>query len=471
MADAWSDLVRGFDGVDPPLDLLQRVREHEARSQGTRHGLRAPRAARRALAAAGVACVVGALALAAHSRRDEPPAAPPAAVASPEKLATLRTSFASPPYHPVSLASAVAGIRGLPIPLPRPNSALASDRTLDSVSVNRRSAVLIWKSGIVETIEPWHCNCTVASFFSGFPSGFKRYRIGGAPAVAHSSDPTVFSFEPYGLLSLATRKYGVPASVEAVRGGFKVTLWEYGAGTLPGLLEVARTLPANAGFAQIIDDPRAVITGGTREQQRLLRSIMRGIDSNDVPKVEIGSPPASWGSTRGIWLTFRLSGLRNHSQLGIWEMWLAAGAFRELSRSRGLPAVYGFGRSFADSIPGREETSTFPADTSHPTSGIDSVALAATIENNLAKAGLSLVSLRFARPFHLAPIVIARTDDPAARQTGWRPKGYPVADDSQLEGSFFEVVDAAGKVVYYVAHSTRTQTGMSSAGVRRSVFG
>ncbi len=93
------------------------------------------------------------------------------------------------------------------------------------------------------------------------------------------------------------------------------------------------------------------------------------------------------------------------------------------------------------------------------------MALATTIENNVTKAGLSLVSLRFARPFNLAPIVIARTDDPAAGKAGWTPKGYPLTDDSQLEGSFFEVVDRSGKMVYFVAHATRVQSGMSTVGV------
>ena len=40
---------------------------------------------------------------------------------------------------------------------------------------------------------------------------------------------------------------------------------------------------------------------------------MRGIDSNDVPKVEIGSPPAPYDANGRTWLTFRLSGLQNHS--------------------------------------------------------------------------------------------------------------------------------------------------------------
>jgi hypothetical protein len=309
MADAWRDLVRAFDGVDPPLDLLRRAREREAGLQTTgRRGWPVPHVAGWALAAAGVVVVAAALALAAHSRRDQP-AGTPATVVSPAK-----------------------------------------------------------------------------------------------------------------------------------------------------------------DDARIIDDPRMVITGGTRAQRRLLRSIVRGIDSNDVPKVEIGSPPPPYNAKGRSWLTFRLSGLHNRSQLGIWETWLAAGAFRELSRSHGLPNVYGFGQSFADSIPGGHNASLFHLDASQPTSGVDAETLTSTIKRNLANADLSLVSLRFARPFNLAPIVIARTDDPNAGRDGWRPKGYPIADDSQLEGSFFEVVDGSGNRVFFVAHSTRTQMGMSS-GALVSDFG
>ena len=93
MAEAWRDLLRGFDRADPPLDLRQRVQDREARLQTRPRGWRVPRAAGWAMAAVGVAAVVAALALAAHSRRDEPTGGPSAVVASPEKLAVLRKSF------------------------------------------------------------------------------------------------------------------------------------------------------------------------------------------------------------------------------------------------------------------------------------------------------------------------------------------------------------------------------------------
>ena len=60
--------------------------------------------------------------------------------------------------------------------------------------------------------------------------------------------------------------------------------------------------------------------------------------------------------------------------------------------------------------------------------------------------------------------MIARTYDPQAGTSGWTPKGYPIQDDGRLEGSYFEVVDRSGNVVYYVAHATRTQSGMSNVG-------
>jgi hypothetical protein len=460
MAEAWRNLLRGFDEVGPPLDLRQRVQDREARVQTTRRGWRVPRAAGWAMAAAGVAAVVAALALAAHSRRDEPAAGPSEVVASPEKLAILRKSFTLgsgwSPYP-----GAATGQTPLPFPVPRPNSPLASSRNLDSIWVTRRAVVLIWKSGVVERVVP---------VYAGVHFPRTTISIGGSAAHVRASTPPETTF--VGLPPPpAERRYGSPSTVELIRGGLDVTLYQYGPGTLPDLIEVARTLPTQAQFVRTIDDPRAVITGGTRMQRQLLRSVMRGIDSNDVPKVEIGSPPASYDAKAGTWLTFRMSGLKKGSEFGIWETWLAAGAFRELSRSRGLPEVVGFGQSFADSIPGTQEPGYFPADASHPTSDVDAETLTAIIERNLAKAHLTLVSLRFAKPFNLAPIVVARTNDPRADREGWRPKGDPAGDDGLLEGSFFEVEDASGKVVFFVGHATRTQSGVSNVGLGGAKLG
>ncbi len=451
--DAWSDLVRGFDGIDPPLDLRQRVEQREARLRPTaapRWHL--PRAAGWALAAGGAAAVAVALALAAHSRRSEPHGGWRAPAT---ELAAVRASFAPQPgYSRLPLSSVTGGVAGQPMPTPRPSSALASDRTLDSAWQDKnRDLVLIWTSGVVETIRAWH-EGSAADAFSRFPADFDRLMIGGDLAVAHASNPRAGA-----LLGYATRaeiRYGTPASVELLRGGFAVTLYQYGGDTLPGLLAAARTLPPGDMAPTVINDGHTVIKGGTEGQRALLRSIMRGIDSRLVPEVRVG-----FGS--GAEVTFIIKDGETTRNLATWQAWLAAGAFRELSRIHGLPEVSGYNVN-EPSLPIPFGHSFLPRNADHATSNVGAETLTLSIERNLATAHLALVSLRFAKPFNLAPIVIARTDDPRAESTGWTPKLNPIGNDGLLEGGFFEVIDASGKVVFFVAHSTRTQTGMSNAG-------
>jgi hypothetical protein len=73
VSESWRDLVQPFGDVRPSTDLLPGILEREAALlAGARRALRVPRAARWVLAAAGCALVVGALALAAHSRGNAP---------------------------------------------------------------------------------------------------------------------------------------------------------------------------------------------------------------------------------------------------------------------------------------------------------------------------------------------------------------------------------------------------------------
>jgi hypothetical protein len=239
-----------------------------------------------------------------------------------------------------------------------------------------------------------------------------------------------------------------------IRSGLSVSLFQYGAGTLPGLTTAARTVPNDTTLGQVISDGGTRIDGGTPAQRKLLRTILEGISSNEVAEVRV-SPGAP------LTLTLILTGETDQS-LGTWESWLVAGAFRELSRTHGLPKVSGYSVNIP-SLPLSSPIS-FPHKASHPTSKVDAEILIASIERRLANARLSLVSLRFAKPFNLAPIVIARTYDPAAETKGWTPKLNPIGDDGALEGGFFEVVDALGKVVFFAGHATRTQSGMGSTG-------
>ena len=184
-------------------------------------------------------------------------AAPPTAPAVPAStLRVLRNSFANTRwFHRAASLAAVSQHR--PIALVRPDAALASDRSIDSVWISdarpsgAHSVVLIWKSGVVETIERWRCNCQARTSLRamGHEKPFRFLMLRGAPAVTDESDPGLQSAALFGPVPQAEQKYGRPATVETLRDGYNVTLWEYGAHAQAGLLAAARTLPvARAAF-------------------------------------------------------------------------------------------------------------------------------------------------------------------------------------------------------------------------------
>lgn len=72
MSDQLRELVRPFGDVEPPLDLRARISQREALVAGRRPPLRIPRMMVVAAATVGVVLVIGALALAAHSRSTAP---------------------------------------------------------------------------------------------------------------------------------------------------------------------------------------------------------------------------------------------------------------------------------------------------------------------------------------------------------------------------------------------------------------
>jgi len=139
----------------------------------------------------------------------------------------------------------------------RPDAPLASDRSIDSVWISdahpsgAHSIVLIWKSGVVETIERWRCNCQAETSLRemGHEKPFRFLMLRGAPAVTDQSFPGQAAAGLFGPIPEAEEKYGRPATVETLRDGYNITLWQYGAHTQAGLLAAARTLSvAHAGF-------------------------------------------------------------------------------------------------------------------------------------------------------------------------------------------------------------------------------
>jgi hypothetical protein len=242
LPDPWTDLVRPFGDVQPTTDLLPGILEREARlsTRGGRLRLRLPRAAAWAVAGAGVTVVLAGLALAAHSRQESPAGSPPAPAA---KLAALRHAYAGGlSYHRYDTIAEAE--KAIGFTLGRPQATLASDRSLDSIWVSQPShlATLIWKSGVVEMIQPWQCHCTPVEQLTRLGRPFRYLTVNGWPAATAPSNPRA-SVLARGLApNPSTDRYGTPASVEVVQGSLQITLLEFGRGVQPGLLATARTL-------------------------------------------------------------------------------------------------------------------------------------------------------------------------------------------------------------------------------------
>jgi hypothetical protein len=253
----WSELLSEMSPLEPPADVTEQVLGavgREARAGGNRpRRIRWWQLARPlpfVLAALGLAAVLVVLAVAAHSRSNTPSAPAGAQLASPAKLRILREAFANPnSYHRAASIAELA--TQLPIAQVRPDAPLASDRMLDSVWLSTatnsgsRSITLIWKSGVVETIERWRCNCEAVTSLKqgGQRKPFRFMTLRGAPALTAPSDPAQRGERWLGPVSKANATYGVPASVETIRDGYNITFFRYGADALPGLIAAVRTLP------------------------------------------------------------------------------------------------------------------------------------------------------------------------------------------------------------------------------------
>ncbi len=246
----WDELLAEVARLEPPADVGGYVvRRAEQARTSTSSSRRTPPGAGVALrwtaVTVGVVVVLAGLALAAHSRRDDQTGSAPQV--SEAKLAVLRQSEAHFARRYPSLSDAEAAVG---FSLVRPQSRLASDANLDSVWASQtHEAVLIWKSGVFETIKPWGCHCDPTALRK-MPHGFRYLNLNGWPATTAASNPDQRTF--IGPESKAQEKYGVPASVEVVNNGLDITLYQYGRNVQPGLLAAADTLPKRPATALTI---------------------------------------------------------------------------------------------------------------------------------------------------------------------------------------------------------------------------
>jgi hypothetical protein len=240
----WDTLLAEVARLEPPSDLGRYVVQRAEQAQGSPASGRGTRphakvAVRWAAGIVGVVAVVAGLALAAHSRSEPETVSAPSV--SEAKLAVLRQSFApSQSWRRYASLAEVEAKVGFSVV--RPQARLASDANLDSIwAPQTHEVVVIWKSGIVETIKPWNCHCDPTDLRKE-PKPIRYLTINGWPATTAPSSPSK-RINQMGIESSAEAKYGVPASVEVVHNGLDVVLYQYGKNVQPGLLAVANTLP------------------------------------------------------------------------------------------------------------------------------------------------------------------------------------------------------------------------------------
>jgi hypothetical protein len=328
----WAELLSEVHDVEAPSDVTPYVMARISAAQSQRgrvtsDGGPSVRARLSALplgwlaAAVGCVLVLGVLAVAAHSRREAP--ASDAPVVSAAKLSVLRGSFAPHPFYRrnPTLADASATVQ---FGLIRPRSTLASDANLDSVWTSKtRQAALIWKSGVTETISRWACRCDPASSLKKMAKTLPPFRyltIGGSPAVVAPSAPE--KRDIIGILSQAQAKYGQPASVQVVRDGLSITLYQYGRHVLPGLIATAHTLvgdstnprtgllvgslvteggvslPTSGSDITPVQDAPILVTGTTTAG----RHIQRGPTTDQAGRFTIQLPAGTYKIENGIYL-------------------------------------------------------------------------------------------------------------------------------------------------------------------------
>ena len=236
------------------------------------------------------------------------------------------------------------------------------------------------------------------------------------------------------------------------------------------------SLSAAAPAARAVDAlPR--ITGGTRGQHELLRSIVSQMRDHYILAIRIG--PASKGSQRPgtIWLNFkvRLPTRDNTAGLpytrGIWHGEVVTGLFAVESKRRGWRAVTG--SSFTFLLPDGSERFDHSSSFLGPLAPVVTAPedrLRSMIEHAFRGSPLALRRLEFERPLGAVAVKITATTDRPRQfvqirgrvivsiiQSITRP---PNEAPALTEGTLFEIYTRSGRWVGSSGFATRSSSSV-----------
>lgn len=241
-------------------------------------------------------------------------------------------------------------------------------------------------------------------------------------------------------------------------------------GVVAVLIVVALIATAPGGGRQGIrvtggPTPSVTVTGATPAQEDLLRAIVREVPGPMIKSVAVGAPPAGFDFS-GAWLSITVEARDGAASVRAqWQALVVAGLFRDLSASRGLPAVTGKTITAVDPAgaildgPATTPLDSPPLDVPSTTTA----ALATAASRGAARAGLAVASIRVARPVGQPVIELTvEADDPALFTRSRNAALHSLLRElyGRAEGTYVEVVDRGGNAVLLSAFATRLGEGV-----------
>lgn len=245
---------------------------------------------------------------------------------------------------------------------------------------------------------------------------------------------------------------------------------------LLAFIAAGAVLAGTAATSQAITVPP--VSGGSELQRVALQSILARLVSSapaadSIVSAEIGSLPEGFDPLAeragAAWIYLTISdGDLLHRSLGLWQALLVAGAFRSESDARQLPDVVG--RTITILRPDGSQRDGGSAmiwvPPGAPVPSTSEATLTERAQQEAAKAGVSLVSVQFARTLELAPVVTVVATDPTRFVGNRREKLFQIIQSFQdvrapaADGAFLLVRDLDGQILMFTSYAVRAGQGV-----------
>jgi hypothetical protein len=228
------------------------------------------------------------------------------------------------------------------------------------------------------------------------------------------------------------------------------------------------------------------ITGGTPQQQGLLREVIARLPRSQLSALSITTPPEDFEPPDASWLAIDVAATSPAEDVrGFWQALLVAGTFRDASAARGLPYVAGKSITVRgpDGSVMDEGSSLIDQPLGHAIETTSDIGLVGVLQAAAGRAGVTYNRASFAHLLGRSAVeVLVTTQDPVGFVRNRPIKlsqlvgGLENEASPQAEGAYVEVRDTLGRLVTLSAYSIRTGEGLGYTnpdlqGAAQSAFG